>query len=673
VSQSKKENIMVRKAIFLPILTFFLLFTACVPSQVNAPVTSLPAESPFPSPITPEQAPSATLGTTWIELTPASAPPGGVIQIQGYLPGGPTQIKDPLDPRFNLVNVCWNGCLEGFRLEEQPLEWSATDPGHFTVNLPVLSVPWLGKEGPVPLTEGDYSVGLQCLDPAQEEICYQNEAEASTNFHLEGPVPTLCQAGQPCASLTFNPAQAAPGTSIQFAGWAPLVQVYGDRAYGYSLVMQVPGSESIYLSEVQQALDGTFTGSFLVPQQFPAQGILEPGAYSLALQAYPHQLAPGGSPMLSAQTAFTIQAANSWTAFKFEAPIWIQPGADLINRVVAVDPLDSQRIAYCAPSEIRLSLDGGQTWTTIPTAVVGAAAEASGYPVFQQDPAPPPTCLSVTVDPKHPDSFYATFETANKEYGAPPVFFMGYTTADNGATWQIVPPPSPQAVETFGGFYTDAEGTVQARYSDPSSPIDATASPLVQASPDGGLTWSPGSLTCPPDGPCLRWGPAPGFISGMGAPLPQSILTSLDGGNTWTAPGLSVELRMPAPNQLVAFSNTQAVLLSGSGDYPIRLTQDGGQTWQVIALPPLSGDSEVSPYFPGLQILPDGSLLSQMMDGAGWMMLPPTAQSWCALNLQGLPSLPVLLQSTADQLWWISPETGEIKHLLIQDLACAGG
>src|SRR3990170_2398742 len=149
---------MVRKAIFFPIFTFSLLFAACVPSQVNAPVTSLPAESHFPSPITPEQAPSATLGTTWIELTPASAPPGDVIQIQGYLPGGPTQIEDPPDPRFNLVNVCWNGCLEGFRLEEQPLEWSATDHGHFNVKLSALSIPWLGADGPIPLQEGDYTL-----------------------------------------------------------------------------------------------------------------------------------------------------------------------------------------------------------------------------------------------------------------------------------------------------------------------------------------------------------------------------------------------------------------------------------------------------------------------------------------------------------------------------------
>ncbi|HLE52276.1 MAG TPA: sialidase family protein [Anaerolineales bacterium] len=664
---------MAHKSISFLILTISLLLAACVPSQVNAPITSLPAESPLPSPITPAQVPSPTPDTAWIELTPASAPPGGGIQIQGYLPGGPTQIKDPPDPRINLLNVCWNGCQEGFRLEEQPLEWSATDPGHFSVNLSALSVPWLGKDGPVPLVEGDYSVGLQCLDPALEDSCYQNEAEASATFHLEEPVPTPCEAGQPCASLTFTPAQAAPGTSIQFAGWAPLVQVYGDLAFGYSLVMEVPGSESFYLSEVQQALDGTFTGSFLVPQQIPGQGSLAPGAYSLALQAYPRQLAPGSSPLLSAQTSITIQAANAWTAFSFGPPLWVQPSADLINRVVAVDPMDAQRLAYCAAGEIRLSPDGGQTWTSIPTVPVGTAAEASGYPTFQQDPASSPTCLSVILDPKHPDSFYATFETANKDYGAPPVFFMGYTTADDGATWRLVPPLSPQDLETFGGFWIDGEGTVRALYSDPGSPIDATASPLVQSSPDGGVTWSPGNLACPPDGPCLLWGSAPGFISGMGAPLPQPVLTSLDGGSAWTAPGLSVELRMPAPNQLVAFSNTQAVLLSGSGDYPVRLTQDGGRTWQVIALPPLPGDPEGSPYYPGLQILPNGSLLSQSMDGAGWMMLPPSAQGWCALNLQGLPSIPVLLQSGADQLWWISPESGEIEHLPIQDFACPGG
>jgi hypothetical protein len=159
----------------------------------------------------------------------------------------------------------------------------------------------------------------------------------------------------------------------------------------------------------------------------------------------------------------------------------------------------------------------------------------------------------------------------------------------------------------------------------------------------------------------------------MGAPLPQSVLTSQDGGNTWTAPGLTVELRMPAPNQLVAFSETQAVLLSGSGDYPVRLTQDGGQTWQVIALPPLPGGPEGSPYYSGLQILPDGSLLSQNMDGTGWSLLPPSAQECCPLNLTGMPSIPVLFQASADQLWWISPETGQIEHLPLMEITCGEG
>jgi hypothetical protein len=195
-----------------------------------------------------------------------------------------------------------------------------------------------------------------------------------------------------------------PAPPVQYSGWSPLVQVYGDLAFGYSLVMQIPGSEPIYLSEIQQALDGSFSGSFLVPQQVPGQDTFPPGAYSLALQAYPTQLAPGSLPLLIAQTDFTIQAANTWTGYQFGAPILVQPSTDLINRVVSVDPEDGKRLAYCATGEIRLSQDGGQTWSIIPTSAAGAAAEASGYPVFQQD-QPLPTCLSATLT-KASDSLY---------------------------------------------------------------------------------------------------------------------------------------------------------------------------------------------------------------------------------------------------------------------------
>ena len=65
---------------------------------------------------------------------------------------------------------------------------------------------------------------------------------------------------------------------------------------------------------------------------------------------------------------------------------------DPFNQVVAVDPADTQRIAYCAPSEIRISQDAGETWETISTAGVAAVAGELGYDLFYGEPGSEDAC-----------------------------------------------------------------------------------------------------------------------------------------------------------------------------------------------------------------------------------------------------------------------------------------
>lgn len=358
--------------------------------------------------------------------------------------------------------------------------------------------------------------------------------------------------------------------------------------------------------------------------------------------------------------------------------LWVSSGTDLYNRVVSIDPLDAERIAYCTKDEIHLSLDSGQTWEGIPTTGAAAVAEEIGYQVFETDSSFSQACLSVTLDPTFPHTFYAVFTAAHDEFGAPPVFYLGFFTTNNGETWQLVPPPSESSHFAFGGFWSNPAGLVEALYSMPTESADPGHPVYVQKTADGGQTWDSSQLACPLTGPCLRWGTAVSNIPGMGSPLPQKILISLDEGESWSVIEPPVELRTSPPNQLIAFSGQLAEIISGSialsasdyDTYPIRSSQDGGQTWQAKPIPPLPAEGSDFIYYPGLQILPDGSYISQSNEDQTWFWLPTSNQTWCPLASNNLPAYPVLLQAVNDRLWWVDGDTGQAEHILLANIAC---
>lgn len=665
-----------------------ILFLALIMAACGSPVTSLapspsskpalPAEGTSPAQPTqpttataPTQGASPTPGGAWIQLVPDKASPGATIKIEGYLPGGPTQAEAQKDQSLDQITVCWQGCLNGLTEQAQTVTWSATDAGHFETSFIVPAIPWLSDKGPQALEPGDYTIGIQCLGP-DVQGCALEEAQASATFHLEGPVPQICQAGQPCASLNFTPAEASPGTMVQVQGWAPLVGMINGQAFGYSLVLEpiAVNSMPIQVGQVQQSLDGKLTSGFKVPQQLPSQGVLQPGSYMIALQAIRPSAKQGNQPPLVAATTFTVTGSLSWSSLQVGQPLLFQPSANLTTSDVSVDPGNPDRLAYCAPGEIKVSQDSGKNWSSISTAAVASTADASGYPLMSQNATNQSACLSVALDAAHPDSYYAVFQAMDKQYGAPPVFFMGYVTQDAGKTWALIPVPDKLTAENFGGFWSNGQGTVQALYSSSAQGPDQAPQVSVEQTTDGGQKWSAGELACPSSGPCIRWGPAPGSIPGMGSPLPQFIYVSPDGGKTWNSTGLSVELRTQGPHELVAFSDQLAVVLSGSGDYPVQVTQDGGITWQATSLPTLPQPSDGEPLYPGLQSLADGSLLAQPFNTSGFL-LNPGSTTWCQLSSSNLSSTTVLLQASGQQVFWLTPDSGKFESLPASDLKCS--
>lgn len=252
------------------------------------------------------------------------------------------------------------------------------------------------------------------------------------------------------------------------------------------------------------------------------------------------------------------------------------------------------------------------------------------------------------LDPTHPKSFYATFAVVKKGQGPPPETLIGLVTTDDGQSWQVVPAPAGSALDRFGGFQT-AGPAAQALFG-----RDASASRFppftVEQTADGGRTWTPSHLTCPPSGPCIRLGPAPSFIGGMGVGYPQPIEISTNDGQDWAMPAWPQQVILnQGPSELVALSQTDVALISGTAPYPFLLSHDGGQTWGDIALPDLGAASDGVSQYPGLQMLPNGNLLTRGDNPSyGWLMLPSGASQWCQVTGATLPASANSLRAVLD-------------------------
>jgi photosystem II stability/assembly factor-like uncharacterized protein len=663
----------------LIVVFFLVVLAACAPQSTQAAETATSAaiatETSLPtSQITttsiPQQTGTVSTPGATMQVTPDSGTPGAKVQITGYLPGGPTASQAQNNDTLSHASICWDGCLGGFVEQNQAVEWSATDAGHFTISYEIPSIPWVGSKGIKPITPGDYSISLQCLGP-EISGCALKEGSPSTTFHLQGPTSTECQSGQSCASLTFNPLEGPPDIPITISGWAPLVGIIGDTPVGYSFVILPPGgNQPAYdIGRIQQDLNGNISGSFTVPQLIHGVGLLDPGDYDFALQAFPSGPVPK-TPIFIATTTFKIDPAPSWFLLSLNQPSYIYPSADLTSiPEITVDPGNNNRLAYCAPGSVQLSQDAGKTWTAISTQDIANVASQNGYPLMNTGSNEPASCESVTLDEAFPNSLYVVFSTYNPEYGAPPVYFMGFYSSDLGQTWTAVPPPPDETMENFGGFWTDGTGVVQALYNPQTHQSGQVPLPDISETRDGGKTWSQTVLVCPINGACIRWGPAPSQIPGMGSPLPQYVFSSVDGGVNWMV-GPSVELRFPAPSELVIFPGKDAFVISGDGDYPLLLTDDGGDTWQPISLPPLPDNDNTGPLYSALQSGPDGSLLAMNTLGE-WMILPQDEIAWCPIEPGKLPSQIMLFAYTSENLWWLAADGSGPQSLPIDILACA--
>ena len=674
---------------FKSLIITFLLCLVLVSCAHATPSGILPTASqsatPTPVVITQTPTPSPTLASTpegtWIKLTPDSGSPGTTVWVEGYLPSGLP--KTELAPRdyATYASICWNGCQTG--LEEDGLEvaWSRTDAGHFSFKFTVPPIPWLGSDGFHPLEAGDYSIDLINLDPTKVGCAPPSCPEApdaNATFHLtQSATYPACEEPN-CGSLVANPPVASPGETVQVSGWAPLVQFIGEP-YGYNLVLEPQGNtvpdKIMYLAVQQseavvQAMDGSLTASFQVPQISSDGSALAPGTYTLGLEAFLPNIKET-FPTIVAPTRFEITAAPNLADLPHATPLWVQPASDELNSSLAADALDPKHLAYCVAGEIRLSQDAGQSWTSVPVNATSLPSPLDQLTASDQSSS----CVSVTLDSSHPGSLYAVFGLTDKVYGAPPIYFADYLTTDLGKTWQLAPVPAIDVsdltiYDSFGGFWTDGK-TVQVLYYGQPAGYSQPEPLLAKQTLDGGITWTDATLACPAKGPCVRWGAAPGFVGGMGADMPQAVLVSPDGGKTWQDTGQSVNLRATGPNELVALSNTDVLLVAGGDRFPLRSSADGGVSWKVIALPATPA-SQAGYYagYPGLQMRPDGSLLFMLPDTGQWVSLSPAGQDWCQIAFTPPDIYPGLLKFVGTRVWWLSGSTLLPQSASQSDFVC---
>jgi hypothetical protein len=373
----------------------------------------------------------------------------------------------------------------------------------------------------------------------------------------------------------------------------------------------------------------------------------------------------------------------------------VSPSTDLLGRQISVAPGtvrgtpwgDPRRLAFCGPDGIQRTLDGGQSWSRVPTDGVAALAAGTAMPLAPRL-GQAPVCQSVVLDPREPDTFYAIFATVKAPQDAPPPWFAGgYVTRDAGQSWEPAPVPSDNPSLQFRGFVSEG-AAVQALFARaPTGPNPDITPPVVLATTDAGRTWRTTRFACPANGACIRWGAPPTGIGSCNMHgYAQPLLISQDGGQTWASPSGVRAANACQPNELVIISDEDVLLLVPGGSEidpdlaPIQASHDGGLTFAAIPLP------EAGPAARDLfevYLLPDERLLTRVSgptSGPGWTWQilwhdarPPAQDRWCAPAAGSmLPTSAAPLRATGDRVWWLDGP-GQATSVALADLRCAGG
>ena len=239
-------------------------------------------------------------------------------------------------------------------------------------------------------------------------------------------------------------------------------------------------------------------------------------------------------------------------------------------------------------SAVFATADGGADWSTVPL------------------PAPAVDVVSLACS--------SATACVGASYGTPTSTSpqgstVSVRTTDGGASWSSSPflsaiiPSRPYGVSCVGAGDCVVVGTTGFG----TTPVgSSTASGAALYSTDGGVSWSAAAVpvgiavvravSCSDDGECMAVANGPSTAAaaatGAGPYGPSTVLTSTDGGSSWTAPGaigltaadLSA-IACPTAVDCWVVGHSAGGTAASSRTGIIESTQDGGATWSTETLP----------------------------------------------------------------------------------------
>jgi photosystem II stability/assembly factor-like uncharacterized protein len=284
-------------------------------------------------------------------------------------------------------------------------------------------------------------------------------------------------------------------------------------------------------------------------------------------------------------------------------------------------------------------------------AVAGAYTQAVLTAKWKAVPSAP----TVTQGEKQDDIF---FSSASVGYAVSGPLSTVYKTTDGGTTWNPVFTHagtyfrSLLFVDDDHGFASNL-GPIQAPFTDTN---------VLYSTTDGGKTWNPvTAITGPmPTGICnqtmidAKHLVAVGRVSG-----PCFMMTSSDGGGTWTSTDMNSQLQMLIDARFT--SPADGIVVGGSAGNTmyctILRTTDGGGSWHQVFQSATSGSLCWKISFPSSQVgyvsvqdtAGGASTFAKTIDGG---------QSWKEMPLQnagtGYPGIGIGF--ITEDIGWISPE-----------------
>ncbi len=471
------------------------------------------------------------------------------------------------------ANVCWGGCSAG--LHEDAVPVSQLGRGQFSFLVIAPAAPWVQGSGTHSLVSGTYKVSLTCLSYYARGCAY-GPAQGEVSIYLRVKRPVLCNTG--CSKLTASPKGALPGEVVKITGFAPVDEIIGTNPFPPNLASFI----------------GKRSGQIPTVSTFAK---------------------PSATETILAKTTLVVERGTSWSQLNSVSE---QNSKAVADQSTIVSTSDSPNLtAYCSQSGLFISTNRAKNWSKAPLVGVAGVIESQRLSPLSYQPT---NCYQIALEAGFSKSLFGAFLVTPLNQPGPPFYLDPLYSTNLGFTWKTVPIPPGLSPIDFSAFQSRGPD-IEAYFSVPNSLIGT-----MEATANGGQTWTTSTPSCPISGPCVKIEPTtPGNCAMNG--MPTNLIYSLNQGLSWKKPLWPYSINSCNFAEMVPLGPKSALLIAGESNYPLRITYDNGVTWSYVSLPQQPGAGTAPSGLPQpLYLLPNGSLLSY---GSKWMILMPRSKSWC--------------------------------------------